>query len=329
MKRVTSLFVALIVVLGGAFAAYRWGRGQGTPVASASELPPNSARPTTRPVMTIDRVLIISIDGARPDLLLRAKMPTIRRLMDGGSYSFWAQTVPAGITLPSHTSMLTGVTPERHGVSWNSDAEETKDLNPKVPTLFEVARQHGLTTAMVAGKSKFDALGRPGRIDRSSVTSANDDQVASTAIQWVRDYKPRVFFVHFAGADLAGHGFGWGSPQQIATLEHIDELLGQLLAALDELKFTDSTLVIVTADHGGAGRSHGPDDPRSRHIPWIASGPGVRKNLDLTFDQTLAVRTEDTFATACHMLGLAVPGEIDGKPVLQILEQRELLQPAR
>ena len=83
MKRVIFvLFVAVMVVLGGAFAAYRWGRGQGTPVASASELPPNSAQPTTRPVEAIERVLIISIDGGRPDLLLRAKMPTIRRLME-------------------------------------------------------------------------------------------------------------------------------------------------------------------------------------------------------------------------------------------------------
>ncbi|GIW74943.1 MAG: hypothetical protein KatS3mg104_0006 [Phycisphaerae bacterium] len=54
------------------------------------------------------RVLIISIDGLRPDLALRAEMPNLRSLLRNGSYSFWAYTTPAAITLPSHTSMLTG-----------------------------------------------------------------------------------------------------------------------------------------------------------------------------------------------------------------------------
>jgi len=52
---------------------------------------------------------MISIDGGRPDLLLRAGMPNLRRLMREGSYSMWAKTTAQAVTLPLHMSMLTGV----------------------------------------------------------------------------------------------------------------------------------------------------------------------------------------------------------------------------
>src|SRR2546423_9889575 len=98
---------------------------------------------TTRPVAAIERVLIISIDGGRPDLLLRANCPAIRSLMSTGSYSFWARTTAMSITLPSHVSMLTGVVPNKHGVFWNDDLPLTEPVYPKFPTIFEVAHAAG------------------------------------------------------------------------------------------------------------------------------------------------------------------------------------------
>jgi arylsulfatase A-like enzyme len=81
----------------------------------------------------------------------------------------------------------------------------------------------------------------------------------------------------------------------------------------------DSTVVLISSDHGGAGRSHGADDPRSRTIPWILSGPGIARNRDLTMNADLEVRTEDTFATVCWLLGIQAPKPIDGHPVTDIL----------
>ena len=278
-----------------------------------------------RPVAQVRRVLIISVDGLRPDLMLRARTPVIRRLMDSGSFSLWARTVKQAITLPSHTSMLTGVSPSKHGVTWNSDKDE--EAYPKVPTLFEVAKKAELTTAMVTGKSKFDVLARPGTVDWLSVAKATDEEVGSRAAMVLAHHRPDVMVVHFPGCDGAGHSKGWGSPEQMAAIESIDRSLGVLLSALDESGLAGETLVILSADHGGAGRGHGPDDPRCRHIPWIASGPGVRRNYDLTRDGTLVINTEDTFATACYFLGLRPDAPIDGKPIEQILAaERELLR---
>src|SRR5688500_6788923 len=247
--------------------------------APAEDAPP-AARPSEdRPVKAIERALIISIDGGRPDMLLRAETPNLRKLLKAGSFTFWAQTVPASVTLPSHTSMLTGVDPEKHGVNWNEDLPAgSPRVDPKVPTIFEVAKAHGLKTAMVAGKTKFDTLAKVGVVDHAWIKSAGDEQVGDAAVQMIREQSPDVLFVHFPSCDGAGHGHGWGSPQQIQAAETVDRQLGKLLDVVDQGK----TLIIISADHGGAGRSHGADDPRSRHIPWIAAGPGLRKEYDLT-----------------------------------------------
>jgi predicted AlkP superfamily pyrophosphatase or phosphodiesterase len=282
---------------------------------------------TAKPVAAVEHVIIISADGLRPDVLLRARTPNVRGLIESGTFTLWARTVPQSITLPSHTSMLTGVTPERHRVLWNSDIPEP--VYPKVPTIFEVAKNAGLTTAMVTGKSKFVSLARPGSVDWEKVQAATDEEVGSHAASILRDHKPNLLVVHFPGADAAGHSKGWGSPEQIEAVEKIDRSIGVLLDTVAEQKLAGSTVVIMSADHGGAGRSHGPNDPRSRHIPWIVSGPGIRKGYDLTRDPTLTVNTEDTFATACWFLGLRPPGKIDGKPIEQVLGDRELLRNAK
>lgn len=278
-----------------------------------------------RPVPAIERAIVISLDGGRPDVLLRADMPHLRQLVQTGTFTFWARTVPVAVTLPSHTSMLTGVSPERHGVTWNGDVPALDSARPKVPTLFEVAMRYGMSTAMVAGKSKFDALARIGRIDRSWVKGAKDADVGDAAVAMLREHRPEVLFVHFPGADSSGHKEGWGTPQQLDALANIDVQLGKLLATLEELQLRGKTVILISADHGGAGRSHGGNDPRSLHIPWIINGPGIRPGYDLTQDGRLHVRTEDTFATVCYLLGLEPGGDIDGKAIEQVVAKDELL----
>ena len=133
-------------------------------------------------------------------------------------------------------------------------------------------------------------------------------------------HQVHLLFIHFPDVDAVGHSKGWGSSEQLECIEKTDRQLGELLAAMERAGVRGSTFMIVTADHGGAGLSHGADDARSRHIPWIAVGPGVRKNFDLTSSASLEVRTEDTCATACYLLGLPQAPYFDGKPVTAALE---------
>jgi predicted AlkP superfamily pyrophosphatase or phosphodiesterase len=322
----SALLIVAVLLETGVLASSIWG---------ADEKKPES--PATRPVAAVRHVIVISCDGLRPDVLLRADAPNLRKMMARGSFTLWARTIPLAVTLPSHTSMLTGVYPEKHGINWNDDEPELG--YPKVPTLFALAKKAGYTTSIATGKSKFSTLTKPGTVDWINIPAAvkvagstelkaalfEDAAVAKEASDIIASHKPNVMFIHFPGADKIGHSIGWGTPEQLAMVGTIDAGIGKILNTIEAEKLADSTVVIVSADHGGAVKGHGGlaegkpiDDPRSRMIPWICLGPGIRENYDLTREPGLTVNTVDTFATACWLLAIP-PGKVDGKPIKQIL----------
>jgi predicted AlkP superfamily pyrophosphatase or phosphodiesterase len=272
-------------------------------------------------------VLIVSIDGLRPDLALLASTPNLRRLCKTGSYTFWAKTIDYPVTLPSHISMLTGVLPQKHGVWTNSDWSYADIPRPQVPTLFEAAKGAGFTTALVSGKPKFETLAQPNSLDwyyvPQTYTGVKDLDLAERAAAIIRSHRPQVMFVHLPGVDAAGHHDGWGSDAQLNAIHTADKALGRILHELQRQSLLDQTVILVTADHGGTGLSHWQDTDRNTHIPWIITGPGIRKNVDLTQYRDLTVHTCDTFATACHLLKIPLPDDITGKPVRHAMEQEE------
>jgi predicted AlkP superfamily pyrophosphatase or phosphodiesterase len=279
-----------------------------------------------RPLPAVQHVVIISVDGLRPDCLLLADAPVLHDLIKHGAYTMWARTSAEAITLPAHTSMLTGVTTRKHCIEWNRDLPLGEPVYPKVPTVFEMATQAGYQTAMVAGKAKFDTLNKPGTVTFATIlggAKGTDANVAAEAVKIIEQHKPDLLFIHFPGVDTAGHAKGWGSPEQLAAITALDGHIGAVLAALERTGLRENTVVIISADHGGAGLSHGPDDARSRHIPWIATGPGVRRGFDLTRVEKLQVNTEDTCATVCWLLGLALPAYFDGKALREAFEPRD------
>jgi len=110
--------------------------------------PTQTLTPTPAPLAR--RVLILSIDGLRPDAIALAPMPTLTALMYSGAYSLSAQTIYPSSTLPSHTSMLSGLCPKKHGVNWNDYIPENGYA--QVTDLFDIAHAAGLQTVMYVGK---------------------------------------------------------------------------------------------------------------------------------------------------------------------------------
>jgi len=273
----------------------------------------------------VEHVVIVSVDGLRPDMMLRNNAPVMKSLMRSGCSTMWARTTEVSITLPSHVSMLTGVVPERHAIWWNIELDKEYLRYPAVPTIFELAKARGLTTALAVGKGKLEALGKKGSLDWAYWPDgyAQAGQVAQEAKAIIEQHRPQLFFIHFPDVDAAGHGSGWGSRQQSMAVEKCDQALGVVMAGLRSAGISQKTVIIVTSDHGGAGYSHGPDDMRSRNIPWIISGPGIRRGVDLTTKDTLVVNTEDTFATAAYLLNIPIDEDVDGKAVLQVMEEEK------
>jgi arylsulfatase A-like enzyme len=110
-----------------------------------------------------EHVFIISIDGGSPAVIQRSKMPVLKKLVKEGACSWTAQTIKPSITLPSHTSMLTGVGADKHKITWNNWSPAKGVVG--VPTVFTAAKQAGFSTAMFVGKEKFRHLLQPGTVD--------------------------------------------------------------------------------------------------------------------------------------------------------------------
>jgi predicted AlkP superfamily pyrophosphatase or phosphodiesterase len=276
-----------------------------------------------RPFPDVQHVVIISIDGMRPDRMLYANMPTVRALLAKGAYTFWARTTAVAVTLPSHVSMLTGVKPMKHGIAWNTDTLPFERIvYPAVPSVMEMAHAAGYSTAMAAGKSKFSTLAKPGTLDYCALPTKGDQTnkfAVDAAEKIILEHQPDLLFIHFPDVDTRGHQYGWDSREQLDAIERTDRDIKRIVGALATAGMAGHTAIIISSDHGGAGKTHGPDDPRSRQIPWIVAGPHVRQG-DLTRDADLVVNTEDTCATACYLLGLPQLPYFDGKPVLAAFE---------
>ncbi|HSM71814.1 MAG TPA: alkaline phosphatase family protein [Anaerolineales bacterium] len=273
------------------------------------ETPTEAPTAIPQPAFQATRVLILSIDGLRPDAIALAPMPNLLELMKTGAFTMNAQTVYRSVTLISHASMLTGSCPSKHGVYWN-------DYLPLLgyaqgTDIFDLAHADGLQTVMYVGKEKMVQLTEPSSVDIYRYINDRDLVIAEELIaEFPQDFG--VLFIHFPLVDGMGHEHGWLSPQQLSVAFRADEALGLILAELDARDLRDETLIIITADHGGSGTSHGSDSTEDMTIPWIAAGPGIQPG-----HLTSPVNTMDTAATAAFVLGLPIPDEWDGVPVYE------------
>jgi predicted AlkP superfamily pyrophosphatase or phosphodiesterase len=269
-------------------------------------------------------VVLVSIDGLRPDAIARFTAPTLQRLIKEGSYSLSARTIMPSTTLPSHTSMLSGEPPDEHGVFWNNVTSAKVDV-VNFSTVFSVAREHGYRTAAFFSKAKFGPLQRPGTLDYSQAPGGwfgrwLGARTVADVRSYLEDQRPNVLFVHLSDPDVAGHSSGWMSQAYGQAVQTADAALGQLLTVADSAYGKGNYSLVVTADHGGHAYGHGTSDPQDVTIPWIAWGRGVNAGL---LDEK--IDTFDTAPTVLWLLGVEEPDEWDGSPVEEAFQSQQAL----
>jgi arylsulfatase A-like enzyme len=269
---------------------------------------------TFTPPPAIERVLIVSFDGLRPDAIEEANMVNVMALMENGAYTLKAQTIMPSTTLPSHSSMLVGTCPAKHIVRWNEYVPQNGFAMGT--DIFDLAHAAGFRTAMVVGKEKLRQITELVSTDYFAFIDETDriddySTVEKLAISQVSQGF-NLMLVHFPDGDLAGHDEGWMSRKQLRAYATDDKSFGLILAALKKYGLYESTIIIITSDHGGHNTTHGTEQPEDMTIPWIISGPRVQPG-----QLTTQVYTMDTAATIAYVLGLPIPSEWDGAPVFE------------
>lgn len=262
------------------------------------------------------RVLLLSVDGMRPDGLAAAQTPTFDRLIREGAFTGAARTVMPSVTLPCHTSMLRGVDTARHGITSNT----FHPLARPVPSLIDTAKDAGKRTGFFYNWEELRDLAAPGKLDVSMMIGDSnrpetDQRVADMAIDALDRHDLDFLFLYLGWTDACGHESGWMSPPYLEAISNADACLGRVLAALQRLGRAGETTVLVTSDHGGHERCHGTDSDEDILVPWLLCGPGIRSGHRIAGP----VRIYDTCATLAHLLGVPLRPEWDGRVVEEAL----------
>lgn len=255
-------------------------------------------------------VVLILIDGLRPDAIGAADCPRLRDLIGRGASTLRARSVMPSMTLPCHTSIFHSVPPERHGITTNVWAPMARPL----PGLFDLAKAAGKRCAFFYNWEELRDLGRPGSLElayfRNTAYQPDGDQIiAEAAARALGAGEFDFAFVYLGTVDIAGHYYGWMSEGYLGQIANVDVALGLLLDALP----ADAT-VLLQSDHGGHDRSHGTDLPEDMTIPWLVMGPGVPPGHAIVAPVSLL----DTAPTLARLLGLAPHREWEGRCVEEV-----------
>lgn len=257
----------------------------------------------------MSKVILISIDGMRPDGLMNCKNPYVNELLKKATYTLDARTVMPSITLPCHMSMFHSVPPERHCTFSN---EYVPAAHP-VTGLFEQLNAAGKRCAMYYGWEQIRNISKPGSLYAAEYIHSysfdhTDAMLTDRAINYIKLANPDFVFLYMVETDdHGGHDSGWMT----------DTYLNYVSLAIDNVKRVieeagDEYTVIVTADHGGHDRSHGTDMPEDMTIPMIFFGERFEGGRELH-----GVSILDIAPTVADIMGVARPREWEGKSLLQ------------
>jgi arylsulfatase A-like enzyme/Flp pilus assembly protein TadD len=303
--------------------------------AAAAETRDNP-RPNRPPL----NVVLITIDTLRADHLgcygyKQIKTPNIDALAaEGARFERAFAVVP--VTLPSHTSILTGTYPMLSGMH---DFSGNK-LNPQQPTLATVLKEAGYATGAVVASAVLDS--RFGlnqgfdfyydHFDFNRLDEANLDEmerpgnlVADVTLDWLAKNSQKKFFLwmhlydpHFPYHPPEPFNREYSSHPYDGEIAFADEQVGRLIKFLREKKLYDRTIIVLCGDHGESLGEHGEKTHgffiynATMHVPLIVRLPAPTKTIVITDSASLV----DVMPTVLNAMGIDIPAETQGHSLM-------------
>jgi arylsulfatase A-like enzyme/Tfp pilus assembly protein PilF len=293
-----------------------------------------SRRDQARPVPTGPNVLLITIDTLRADHVGAygangAETPALDGLAAEGVL-FENSIASAPLTLPSHTSILTGMTPPRHAVRNNGIFR----LDESHETLAERFREAGYETGAVVGAIVLDA--RFGldqgfefydftmssrRASETGYPERSAEEVTDVALRWLGARERRFFLwlhyfdPHAAYQPPASFKQRFAGRPYDGEIAYVDQQIERIFRALRTSGEWDRTLVIATSDHGESLGEHGERTHAYTlydavlKVPLLVRGPGIPAASRVRE----LVSAVDVAPTILARAGLAPLADADGR----------------
>lgn len=253
-----------------------------------------------------NKVILISIDGMRPDGFEQCGNEYIEELKKISSYTLNARTVFPSVTLPCHMSMFHSVTPERHGITTNTYVPQVRPING----LFEELKIARRTSAMFYGWEPLRDVSSPKSLRKADYIELDsfkdtDKMLTESALDYICDAKPDFVFLYMVGTDGKGHDHGWMSKEY---LDCINRAINNVKRVIEETN--GEYTVIITADHGGHDRGHGSMMDEDMTIPMFFYGPQFEAGKELE-----GVNIIDISPTIAEIMEIQKAPEWEGKSI--------------
>jgi len=272
----------------------------------------------------VRRVVLVVLDGLRPDAIPRFDLANVTALARGGASTMLGRTVSPSVTACAMASLLTGATPHRHGLE--SDRFHLPRSRGTLDPLPRLLAARGLpTSAFLRAMPMLFAtvaqrIAAHVGVHRARFRGEDCLAILEAARPTLFEQNTGLILMHWPDADKAGHAHGWMSTGYAEAARKFDAAMGELMQIIDLAD--PSTLLIALADHGGGGAvpdHHNSDHPLDRTIPIILAGGAVRPGSIPPGASLL-----DVPATICWALGLPQPESFAGRALTSCFAEAAL-----
>jgi len=274
-------------------------------------------------------VVIIGLDGAgaffkdtdtpRCDEIFKDQATTYRSMM----------ALPT-MSAQGWASILHGVLPEFHGLTNDIIEKNPYPVNSLYPSIFKVVRA-AMPDAELASFVEWNPI-NIGIVENNlgveKGTGNDDAEVTGRILTYLKDKAPTLMFVQFSSPDDIGEKYGFGSDLYLATISTADALVGRIYDQLKLKGLLDDTLIMVTADHGGTGKTHGGNSDAEKYVFLGVAGKTVENG------SIIDAEGRDVAAIAAYALGLECPETWTGhvpagvfKDVTEVSARKEMTLP--
>ena len=257
------------------------------------------------------KVLLIGLDGVRPDAVLVAKTPTLKGLAKEGLYSWHAQTEIHTISGPAWTSLLTGVHADKHRVFDN----DFKPRDLKYRTFFSIAKDWNPQLRVVAHSHWKPILTEIFEKKVLSKKSSGPDKLMAWRMaKSIQKDEGDLYFIQLDDCDHAGHQYVY-SPTSVKYLDQLavtDTHVAQLMAAVRSRPSDEDWLICVVSDHGGEGKSLGMPAMGALTIIFIIVGNWLTARGEIPGREEEAPQIVDMVPTLAKFLGMPPDSAWDG-----------------
>lgn len=275
----------------------------------------------------INRVILVVLDGLRPDLITSSWLPCLHALAQRGAHTFAGTTVQPSVTAAALASLFTGVSPEVHGIVGETSLRPR--LGHRLTLLPRALARAGIPMAghmrgLPWGTRTIGTLLAAQLGMRTTFGGDDAEEILDRALPALRAAHRGVTYLHWPDADLAGHAWGWMSPHYRAAARRLDAAMVRLLEVSGVLD-DPSTVLIALADHGGGGQradDHDSPHPHDVTIPILMAGGQVQRGALPAGSSPL-----DVCATVPWLFGLEPPAAWSGRPLREAFRSAEIASP--